>query len=290
MFTNPKHSAAVEVQLAGGLGNQLFQVFAGFSRARKLGCPLWVIAPQNIERDTPRKYELAFLEERIGMTRVSSPSAKKAFIERSSRFDPRISRVKAGTLLRGFFQSWKYFDGVDVGPLVSSNDVFSAGKAAVGLDKFITVHLRRGDYEIEPARTFHGLFSAEYFRAAVSLVRTQIGDLPVVIFSDCVKCGTYLSKTIDNASLFSANNSSALFTLGAMNGGAAYVLSNSSLSWWAAYTEMEKRPLVIAPQPWFRRHDYSSQDLLPDSWQPLPDPRPVKENGALQRSHMEATG
>jgi len=53
-------------------------------------------------------------------------------------------------------------------------------------------------------------------------------------------------------------------TLVLMSKGKAFVISNSSFSWWAAYVASENSP-VIAPSKWFRSLP-DPEDLIPSNW------------------------
>jgi hypothetical protein len=50
-----------------------------------------------------------------------------------------------------------------------------------------------------------------------------------------------------------------------MRHGAAYVIGNSTYSWWAAALSYTKNPHVIAPRPWFYGQD-EVPNLLPKDW------------------------
>jgi len=54
-------------------------------------------------------------------------------------------------------------------------------------------------------------------------------------------------------------------SLMAMRLGCAYVIANSTFSWWGAFLSECEEPLVVAPKPWFLgQHEPSF--LIPQNW------------------------
>jgi hypothetical protein len=63
------------------------------------------------------------------------------------------------------------------------------------------------------------------------------------------------------------NSASATFEI--MRLGSAYVIANSSFSYWAAMLSRTPNPLVIAPKPWFQGAESPNQ-ILPANWATIP--------------------
>jgi hypothetical protein len=65
-------------------------------------------------------------------------------------------------------------------------------------------------------------------------------------------------------------------TLELMRYGRAYVIANSSFSWWGAYLRMNHRASVYAPKKWFKGME-DPADLIPPDWRIVPIANPFKE-------------
>ena len=45
----------------------------------------------------------------------------------------------------------------------------------------------------------------------------------------------------------------------------AYVIANSTFSWWGAYLSYNQKSLRVGPNPWFKG-EASPKDIIPESW------------------------
>lgn len=269
-------TAALEVRLVGGLGNQLFQFFAALRQSIRLNCDLHIFFDKGNTSDTSRELEIEFVRDLPNVRITHRSSLRRTFQEKTFRFDPKINQVVPGTRLTGYFQSWKYFENQDCLEVLGLSDQFRSGRLFTQLQSFIAVHIRRGDYEREPAKSYHGLFSSDYYAEALSLIRRQTGNLPAIIFSDCEHCAKILCSKLQNATVFDPPNQCGLFTLGAMSNSAGFAMSNSSFSWWGAEISLGNSSHVVAPRPWFKAINVETVDLLRPEWLCIGDPAAEK--------------
>ena len=279
------YSNAIVVKMTGGIGNQLFGFAAGLSQAKRLGCRL-VLDARAFGSTEIRTFELAQLGYEVIQPKPSQDklASKLAFLAKSKPtddlvvfkesgfdFDDSINQVKPGTLLTGYFQSWKYFTNVEEellkilgGPLQIEHKA-KTNKSSIQEG---TMHVRRGDYLDEKTMKFHGLATNSYFNRSLRFLATTMNQVKVNIYSDSpdlidlreYKTDFYLSL-VDDSSL------SAIETLDAMSRSEGFIMSNSSFSWWAAWlmgVRGGKGP-VIAPRPWFAS-GLSAHDLLKPDW------------------------
>jgi hypothetical protein len=138
----------------------------------------------------------------------------------------------------------------------------------------VAVHMRLGDYATDPLATrMMGLTHAGYFRDAIPRVRAVVGDLPIRVFTDSPELcrTTYLDGLPGAIEMSSAEG--PWDALREMSACAAIVMSNSTLSWWAAFvaTVIERRPIpVVMPQPWFAEPTPADDLLWLPEWRRAP--------------------
>jgi hypothetical protein len=285
--------------LQGGFGNQLFILAAAWEQAERLGCPLYIDAsrflardPLERSKDTPWPFELGTIALPGTVLGEESPwyrnsprrpvairnpgrrsHALKVYRQPTLKYHEDVNRVTPGTTLFGYFQAWRYFEGIadrlaDALAGATITEAESRHLASLADVQTITAHVRRGDYLTPHAALHHGIASAEYFLRAFSVLRA-LGDpaMPVRIFSD--------SPAIVRAELAAAQNlvfvddtsaMGSLATVRAMSQGAAFAMSNSSFSWWAAWLLSRRDPdaPIIAPRPWQADGQSGHDQLLPN--------------------------
>ena len=130
--------------------------------------------------------------------------------------------------------------------------------------KSICIHVRLGDYKNQPG---FGLLPETYYARAIKTLMEKSSFDVIWLFSDEPKDAVkmipeeYLGITV----LVPDFEDSASATLEAMRHADAYVIANSSLSWWGARLSYANNPIVIAPQPWFQ-NDPEPSSIIPNEW------------------------
>jgi hypothetical protein len=214
----------------------------------------------NLLIKTLRKLRQAYRSLRIGKIYWEDPN---------KTFDPSVFEIPKGKELRGYFQSYKYFnDSADEIRELLANPVRPSRefKALLGElpDSWLAVHMRLGpDYKIMQDQ-FGGL-GTSYFRNAIQYIERELPNLPIYVFSDDIElakevlpdCQRYIGKTHLN------NPVERLIIMSHSQG---FVGSNSSFSWWAAFLNKDKNAIKVFPDPWFLNSSVNLEDLLPPDW------------------------
>lgn len=295
--------APITVSLMGGLGNQLFQLAAGLELAQRNGVPLkldlsWFT--QSLRRTAGglllRPYELGGIADDLhkaefpssrlrGLTRhVRDVAGRRAptivnrlpgadHVEVGSGFDPSVLNLPAGTHLKGYYSSWRYF------PTVSSEvrtrvleapppeSWGSKERARALAEAPVALHVRRGDY-LALASTY-GHVAPGYYERSLALLRDLGHQGPVWLFSDDpYGAGEFLNgavaidRIIDHPS-----DCPPVESMVAMSGAAAVVIANSTFSWWSAFLGDRKDRHVLAPRPlWADPNWGEPRDWLLPHW------------------------
>jgi hypothetical protein len=128
----------------------------------------------------------------------------------------------------------------------------------------IIIHIRRGDYKAE---TTFGLPGENYYKAGMDIIDRSHSSHPIWVFSDDVSeakrvLGWLPSERIKYISDVDQQSSASLM---AMRLGCAYIIANSTFSWWGAFLSETNNPLVVAPNPWFIGQKEPAF-LIPKDW------------------------
>ncbi len=283
----------ISVRLYGGLGNQLFQFFAGLSTAASLGLNLYLDArwielgyshknsdirdfsfTENFKVKTTKEYgtlnlRVEQLKNRLACRSKLLSALFSINISESAGFID-LTGIRQGIELRGYYQSHRYFQNLlhdenfNHWSVKSETKLFTSNKLKFSESPFISVHVRGGDY-LKKSQIYHTLDS-DYYQKALKIVKEEIGDLDVYIFSDDVEHAKKILGPVPNSVYVSNGNMRASEVMILMSLGKALVIANSTFSYWAAMMNTGK--LVLAPGKWFKTTPISS-DLYPVQWRVL---------------------
>lgn len=174
-----------------------------------------------------------------------------------------INRTR-NLFLSGYFQSYHWpqivREFLNKDPVES--DALEHYRNLARIELPIVIHIRRGDYKKED--TF-GLLGANYYRKALAYLEILGISNTVWLFSDEPELALkvlQLDPTMNLRVIPELDINSAQL-LEVMKLGRAFVIANSTFSWWAAFLSEAER--VVAPKTWFKRADAPSR-LIPESW------------------------
>lgn len=282
----------ITVRLIGGLGNQLFGYYAGAALAGLRGAPLrldtsWTrhgitdhgiaIRDLDLPGDWPAEGRRGRLlaPGTLGGRATSKAVREIPALARMLRVyeasavghDPSLLQQPAGTRLRGYFQSWRIVStALDFGyprrpELRERSEWLDRMVERAAAERPISVHVRRGDYA--KVAEF-GLLGGDYYDRALAHLRERGIDGPVWIFSD----DPAAAREIVDGEIVSADSPGPAAELLAMSHARAHVIANSTFSWWGAWMNAPRTP-VVAPEPWFAAGP-SIEGLIPPEWDRLP--------------------
>ncbi len=244
----------------GRLGNQLFQVSAVLSYAKKHGIehvlPVW--SNQWTEgADMSEVFRGPFNID----PNITNQSADD-FVESSMEYAqiPRSRRIN----LQGYFQSELYFDQDLVREALSpelriENEIVEKN---VGLfEGFCSIHVRRDDYLKYP--DIHPFLGTEYYRSAIERMKAE-GYQNFLVFSD--DSAWCRQNFVGPEFSFSDRNQKNYEDLFLMSLCSSHIIANSSFSWWGAWLSRNPHKIVIAPQRWFGENGPRKHNIIPNKW------------------------
>lgn len=236
---------AVVAEMAGGLGNQLFQWAFAHALAKRTRRRL-VIDGNVQQAGVPRRYMLG----RLGIQASEDiPVASDIYNVISSGGYETVGPDSSGSVrVRGMWMG--------EGPWADRADEIreTLPRAPVFMGA-VAVHVRRTDFlSYESPMEVLG---AEYYEAALA----QVPSLDVLVFSDDPAwCRRRLSvgRVVDVPDPIEA------FTL--MASCRHHVIANSSFSWWAAWLAEHPGQVVVAPKNWLRNNTAVTKQIVPNRW------------------------
>lgn len=289
-------SPCVIARLAGGLGNQLFMYAFNKAMAERNGVPLKLDVTGGFIRD--KTYKRTFLLDQIlppvtaasrwesrlfpfGKTirkldrklNALRPLEKRYYIqERTLSFDPEIRSLKITypTVFNGYWQAPQYFD--DMNPDMSALIRFPENLTAPLNEEFgkirsanaVCLAIRR--YEEVP-KPKHHILQLDYFQQAMARIEQMVENPHYFVFAQDMNWARNNIKSRHPVTFAQEKDLHAgvIQDLYLMTYCQHYILSNSSLHWWAAWLNQSPSKIVIAPAK-----GWPNADMLPKSWLQLP--------------------
>jgi hypothetical protein len=287
----------VVARLNGGLGNQMFQYAFGRSLAARMNARFYVETGM-LENDPLRSYALsgfrisAATMDPVELKREilwpyrlirrlpwlpTLPGHLRYFAEKSFAFDPGISEVSESVCVDGYWQSPRYFEPYaalvceEFQLAVPMTVVRQETAARITGANAISVHVRRGDYAVNPhTQAFHGLCPTSWYEEAMKRMAQTVEQPHFFVFSDDPAWSDanihsdwpihFIQPQADGRDFEDMHLLSLC---------QHHIIANSSFSWWGAWLNQKPGKRVIAPAKWFNQATHDTRDLLPPQWQSL---------------------
>ena len=290
----------VIANLQGGIGNQLFTLFASYHISlhhhANLTLDKTLIAGSNSKHpDCIEELEIRFgnnlltfkvkrfnklqfcstIERalyKLIYPRMRSGKILNHYRSRVFGFDPHILSIRPSVELTGYFQTYRYVDeivtkfgSISIKQLDPSLWFRSLESQIVNSGNSVAIHVRRGDYQDHKGTL--GMLSDEYFLNALSRAENFFKIDKVFIFSDSIPSANLLKSKITNLDCTVVVPPEGNFpteSLLLMSMCQIRIISNSTFSWWSGYLGLQQEK-VIAPSPWYRNHE-EPEFLIPHKW------------------------
>jgi hypothetical protein len=128
----------------------------------------------------------------------------------------------------------------------------------------IVVHLRLGDYKNEHGI---GVLTPGYYKSALRILEEKEKSRNIWIFTNEIELvERYISPPTNfSVRVIGEDGLTPADTLELMRYGSAYVIANSTFSWWAAFLSYQNRCTTIMPSPWFQKMP-SPVGIKPQDW------------------------
>jgi len=276
----------IYIEIMGGLGNQLFQIFCGIAYSLENNIVFKInaskfdlVSPLDNTSKRPT-YWTNFLSNLSNMTYQDQIQIQYSYFETAYFKFEKIPYIKQDFKLKGYYQSYKYFDGqfANICKMINLDNqkaeiIEKHNVLLSGAKKPISLHFRIGDYVKNMA--MHPVLSTSYYIKCIKYLKSQILDLEdkyyLLIFGELC----------DNEKIYQAIESIKasyditivvcdytipdyeqllLMSLSSHN-----IIANSTFSWWGAYFNNNFNKIVCYPSLWIGSN-YNVIDLFPHSW------------------------
>jgi hypothetical protein len=268
----------ITCELMGGLGNQLFQIFATISYSMKYKKPFRFLYKDFLgSRNT---YWNTFLFNLKTFTSLNMPKTtiiKEPAFNYNEIIDPPDSE---NVKLYGYYQSYKYFERSykTICKLIKLEEQkeFIKKKYSHNYDNLVSMHFRLGDYK--NLQDFHPVMKVEYYKQAIQYILNNSEKSLLKILYFCEKEDNEIVQNMiqqlqiiyPDCKFVKADESASdyeqilMMSLCKNN-----IIANSSFSWWAAYFNSREDKIVCYPDLWFgpKLKDINNTcDLFPETW------------------------
>jgi len=259
----------IHVLLEGRLGNNLFQIAAGYSLAKQHNTEVKFYAGDHITSDKESLYD--YLQQfnttilRDVIINAGKPMNSLIVIkEKQFAYEP-IPYVE-DSLIEGFYQSEKFFEShkTEIRNLFEIDNntkrVLEEKYGHILQGEITSINVRRGDYLTELCN--HPIIAMRYFKKAINLIGHEKRFL--IVSDDIDWCKTQFK----GSNFFFVEKQSAILDIYIQTLCTNNIISNSTFGWWGAWLNKNPDKIVICPTPWFgvAKQHCDTSDLIPTGW------------------------
>ena len=290
----------IQVQLSGGLGNQMFQYAFGKHLALLTQSELvldlaYIQSKLPFKKfSTPMQYELDIFNLNVDYKSlyfsngITYPLAKLEYyfktkrnsnnystlIESGMQFNARYLEKDEPLFIQGNFQSELYFKDIEadiredfkfIHLLEEENQqILNQIKSS----NSVSIHIRRGDYlSIKNNASKFRALELDYYKNAMSILENKMENITYFVFSDDINWVKENLKTHAKTIFINHNKGkSSYIDMQLMSNCQHNIIANSTFSWWAAWLNANKNKIVVAPKTWFLIDELNQNDIVPISW------------------------
>ena len=188
-------------------------------------------------------------------------------------YDPSLFEAPPDCILFGYFQSPRYFAGMEetLRNEINLEKVFPQPPSAELAAKLeapdsVAVHVRRGDFTVLPV---FAVCDDAYYQEAMNRLRGRLGSPRFYIFSDDPAwCREHFTASDQTVVDLPESAEDPLVDLHLMSLASHHIIANSTYSWWAAWIGKKPGQMVLCPSRWvnFGIHSPIAEKIC-DGWE-----------------------
>ena len=274
----------IYIEIMGGLGNQLFQIFCGIAYSLENKVPFKIntnkndlVSPVDNVSIRPTYWHnfLSNLSKFTYQQNLIIPTYNEpTFIHN------KIPSINEDFKLRGYYQSYKYFDGqfTNICKMINldtqKKEIYEKYNHYFNNKKVICIHFRIGDYIKNQAT--HPILNSDYYIKSINCLNSQLQNFfnyEILYFGEQAD-NTIIHSFIREINIIFKNKYTIIDynipdweQLLIMSLCEHNIIANSTFSWWGAYFNNNVNKIVCYPSLWFGKNcNNNVKDLFPDSW------------------------
>ena len=284
----------ITIEIMGGLGNQLFQIFHLIAYSLTNKVPFYFEKKVSPDRPDRPFYWDNFLASLKPFVKSDYNPNLKIWGESGHHFTkiPKYADVNCNAPFKffGYFQSYKYFESMQQGifrmiklddhkeKVKSKHSGFGPSASHIDFGNTVALHFRMGDYKKTPSH--HPVLDLSYYEAALNVVikNSKKDDFHVLCFfeqedaDDVDRKINILKQRFKNTTFKKVDTNVVdheqmiMMSLCRHN-----VIANSSFSWWGAYFNTNDDKIVTYTGTWFgpSLDTKNVSDMFPTEWKKI---------------------
>jgi hypothetical protein len=264
----------VSCKLYGGLGNQLFQIFATI--AYSLQHDINFIFEYSANLGKRRTYWDSLLSSISDHVISSVPPS--TLVNQGTHGFVKLAAPKENITLNGYFQSFLFFEP-HLKTILKMLDVEknqNIKKKYINQKNSISLHFRRGDYK--DLQDCHPIMEIDYYANALNyiLLADENLDNKITVYYFCEEedlesvekdVATLKNEFRDKITFVRHLEETDWEEMLSMSCCKHNIIANSSFSWWGAYLNMDPEKIVCYPSVWFGPLICeNTETMFPEKW------------------------
>ncbi len=277
--------------LAGGLGNQLFEIFTTIAYAmkhnRQFIFPYEELLPNCYREYYRNTYWSNLYKELLQYTtHINEGFTNESLSMLPSYNEPMFKYIEIPDfqnneiILKGHYQSYKYFEhqyhfiaGMIGLPMKLQGIRREFPEYFPDNRHIVSMHFRLGDYKLKPKQ--HPILSFDYYDLAIREIMNRRGiENPLVVVCCEEEDNEHVANVVNrlkgkyNRIDFMkikdcVEDWKQLLIMSCCHDN---IIANSTFSWWAAYFNEHLDKLVVTPNRWSGDENQYIRDLIPEEW------------------------
>ena len=271
----------IYIELIGGLGNQLFQIFCGIAYSFENNVEFKIIrnkfdkvSPLDNISKRPTYWD-NFL---INLSKMTCDNINILTYNEPSYIYNKIPIINKNFKINGYFQSPKYFQNYykQIIKLISLDKQQKLTKEKYKEyfnNKVISLHFRIGDYIKKP--DYHLILNTKYYIDALKIILEKDNNCDTVLYFNEEQDNYTVKNMINNIKnlypelkliqcSYDIVDWKQILLMSLCNHN---IIANSTFSWWSAYFNLNPEKIVCYPSVWFGpKCNNSTRDLFPKNW------------------------